>query len=317
MGAIALKGSIVFAFLGNVLNNFFPGAQGLPSNPCTYASSSDWGKCVWQQIMPFVQSFVAQQFDQAFAALWQATILGYQSRLWALNATAYQNSEHYPNGTVSYTSNSTRDRMYSDLAVVHSSMIGDISLFMTGCAVNTTAGAYLAHFASLHVGVMSNLFGSLTHRTAGDKYVFQTITACYAQSVYQAATQAFKARMAALSRQIQTSMAQCGGFTSALCSLWSGTYTDTWPNCGWSFSAHAITCVMGNCVVPSDTTTEPAAETCFNQHKAWVENQTVAMWQNWLGLIPLWLNNVIVMQNVSVSKNTMNRAVPSFKCQAF
>ena len=109
-GIIALKGSIAFGLIGNILNNFFPSAGGLPSNPCTYATS-DWGKCVWQQIMPFVQSFVAQQIDKAFESLWTKTIQGYQLRLWTLNATAYKNSAHYPNGTVQSMSNITRDRM--------------------------------------------------------------------------------------------------------------------------------------------------------------------------------------------------------------
>ncbi|CAE7563421.1 unnamed protein product [Symbiodinium natans] len=298
-GMIALKGSIAFAFIGNILNNFFPSAGGLPSNPCTYATS-DWGKCVWQQIMPFVQSFVAQQFDQAFEELWTANIKGYQLRLWALNATAYLNSAHYPNGTVRSMPNSTLDRMYTDLAAVHNAMIGDINLFMTGYAVNTTAGAYLARFATLHVGLMNNLLSYPTYRTAGDRYVFQIITTCYAQSVYQAATQAFKARMATFRRDLKTSYAQCGGLEPALCALWSGNFQDTWTGCSWAFSASAITCVSGSCIPPSDPQTPIDAQACYNQHQAWVENQTVSAWTNWLALLPWWLSNVLVMQNVSV-----------------
>ena len=316
-GVNSNQGSIAFSFIGNILNNFFPGAAGLPSNPCTFATSTDWGKCVWQEILPFVQTFVSQQFDQAFESLWQATILGYQSRLWALNTTAYLNSVHWPNGTVKYMSNATRDRMYTELANVHNAMLGNINLFKTGYAINTTAGAYLAHFASLHIGVMSNLIGFPTYRTAGDKYVFQTITACYAQAVYQAATQAYKARMAAMTQQTQQSGAQCGAFQPAYCLLWGGTFTDSWTGCAWGFSATSTSCISGPCVVPSDPNTPIAAQQCFYDHKKWVENQTVSFWVSWLALLPMWLANVMTMQNISVMNLTTMTANFNFSCQAF
>ena len=45
---------------------------------------------------PFVQEFVSDQLDEAFEEIWKATIDGYHTRLWALNATAYKNSELQP-----------------------------------------------------------------------------------------------------------------------------------------------------------------------------------------------------------------------------
>ena len=90
---IGLKGNIAFAFIGSFISAFFPSAGGLPVNPCTYAASKDWGRCVWEQVKPFVQEFVSDQLDEAFEEIWKATIDGYQTRLWALNATAYKNSE--------------------------------------------------------------------------------------------------------------------------------------------------------------------------------------------------------------------------------
>ena len=89
---IALKGTIAFAFIGSFISAFFPSAGGLPVNPCTFATK-DWGRCVWEQVKPFVQEFVSDQLDEAFEDIWKATIEGYQTRLWALNATAYKNSE--------------------------------------------------------------------------------------------------------------------------------------------------------------------------------------------------------------------------------
>ena len=94
-GMIALKGDIAFAFIGTFIFAFFPGAGGLPANPCTYATE-DWGRCVWEQVKPFVQEFVSDQLDAAFEEIWKATFEGYQTRLWALNVTAYKNSELQP-----------------------------------------------------------------------------------------------------------------------------------------------------------------------------------------------------------------------------
>ena len=181
-GEIALKGSLAFAFVGGAISAFFPKAGGLPVNPCTFATE-DWGRCVWEQVKPFVQEFVEDQLDDAFGHIWDATIKGYKTRLWALNATVYRNSKLYPNGTVEEMPNATRDRMYDDLKEVHDAMLGSIQLFLTDRAIKTTAGAYLSQFASLHFSVITSLLGSLTYRTAGDRYVFQTVVACYARRV--------------------------------------------------------------------------------------------------------------------------------------
>ena len=94
-GMIALRGTIAFAFISSFLSAFFPSAGGLPENPCTYATEN-WSRCVWEQVKPFVQEFVSDQLDLAFEEIWKAHIDGFQTRLWALNATAYKNSELQP-----------------------------------------------------------------------------------------------------------------------------------------------------------------------------------------------------------------------------
>ena len=151
--AIALTGTVAFAFVGAFISAFFPSAGELPVNPCTFAE--DWGRCVWEQVKPFVQEFVSDKLDEAFADIWTATFEGYQTRLWALNATAYENSEKFPNGTIKHMSNKTRDRMHDDLKAVHDAMLGSIRLFLVDRAIKTTAGAYLSQFASLHVSIMT------------------------------------------------------------------------------------------------------------------------------------------------------------------
>ena len=74
-GIIGLEGTIAFAFIGSFVSAFFPSAGGLPENPCTYATE-DWGRCVWEQVKPFVQEFVSDQLDEAFEEIWKATIDG-------------------------------------------------------------------------------------------------------------------------------------------------------------------------------------------------------------------------------------------------
>jgi len=235
---IAVAGTIGFAFVGQFLSAFFPSAGSLPVNPCTYAEEQDWGKCVWEQVKPFVQLFVGQQLDQAFEDLWTASIHGFQSRLWALNATAYHNSQHFPNGTVKSMSNQTRDAMYASLYGVHEDMTGKIKLFTTGRAINTTAGAYLSQFASLHVSVMTNLLAPVTYRTEGDRHVFQTFSACYARKTYERATEAFKARMSTIIRASDHHITQCcHPFGPPPYTCWNCPanewYEDNWPNCDW------------------------------------------------------------------------------------
>ncbi|OLQ15343.1 hypothetical protein AK812_SmicGene387 [Symbiodinium microadriaticum] len=63
---LPLPGAVAFLWMGAALNVFFPQAGGLPTNPCTYATT-DWGKCVWQEIKPFVQFFVQQQLNELLA----------------------------------------------------------------------------------------------------------------------------------------------------------------------------------------------------------------------------------------------------------
>ena len=67
----------------------------MPENPCTYAKEKDWGQCVWEQIQPFVEDYVTEQIDDAFASLWKTDIQGFQRSLYNMNFTAYTNSCKY------------------------------------------------------------------------------------------------------------------------------------------------------------------------------------------------------------------------------
>ena len=299
---IALRGNIAFAFIGSFISAFFPSTGGLPENPCTYATE-DWGRCVWEQVKPFVQEFVSDQLDEAFEEIWKATIEGYQTRLWALNATAYKNSELYPNGTVKEMSNKTRDRMFDSLMEVNQAMLGDIKLFMTGRAIKTTAGAYLSQFASLHVSVMTNILGSLKYRTKGDRYVFQTVSGCYALRVYEFATAALKSRMAALEDNAEFRTA--GACFSPDCPFFGRSFKDTWKlECGWKDTGFYTECdlIFDRCIMKPTEFSKQNSEACYRDHYNEVQKQTVSFWQNWLAPIPIWLNNAVLMQQIEVRK---------------
>ncbi|CAE7917158.1 ANP2 [Symbiodinium sp. KB8] len=350
-GQIALKGSLAFTFIGAAVGAFFPSAGGLPVNPCTFAEAKDWGRCVWEQVKPFVQEFVEDQLDDAFGNIWDATINGYKTRLWALNDTVYHNSKLYPNGTIEEMSNATRDRMYEDLEAVHYAMLGSIQLFLTDRAIKTTAGAYLSQFASLHFSVMTNLLGSLKYRTAGDRHVFQTVVTCYARRVYERATAAFKSRMSAAEahEEDQGWRDCCVLGTCNKCHFISGEFKDTWKlSCDWKSRGYDTRCLSGACVRP-DPSALYMTRHCYQCHREEVANQTVTrwhfgnllslfilvvvevslngywfprattqvqFWQNWLSPLPIWLDSIALMQSIRVKPTATPRS-SGFDCSAF
>ena len=192
--------------------------------------------------------------------------------------------------------------MYDSLMEVNHAMLGDIKLFMTGRAIKTTAGAYLSQFASLHVSVMTNILGSLKCRTKGDRYVFQTVSGCYALRVYEFATAALKSRMAALEEHeedngIQKCCEQDGFFCSD-CPILRGSFKDSWKlECGWKDTGFETRCMwmIGICSTYPSMSSQHLSKTCYRNHYKEVQKQTVGFWQNWLAPIPIWLNNVVLM----------------------
>eukprot|EP00439_Symbiodinium_sp_Y106_P075233 s492_g14.t2 len=281
-----------------------PGAKyGMKSGKFAAKAGADTLKEILKdaKVKPFVQEFVEDQLDDAFGDLWESTIKGYNTRLWALNATVYRNSELYPNGTIKEVSNATRDRMYEDLKGVHDAMLGSIQLFLTDRAIKTTAGAYLSQFASLHVSVMANLLGSLKYRTAGDRYVFQTVLACYAQRVYERATAALKSRMSALEahEDDQGTGECCLLWTCRKCQFLSGEFKDTWKlSCDWKNSGYHTYCVTTQCMFGPVPFARRMSRHCYQRHREEVENQTVSFWQNWLTPLPIWLDSIALMQSI-------------------
>ena len=55
--------------------------------------------------------------------------------------------------------------------------------------------------------------------------------------------------------------------------------------------------------------------TCYHNHYHEVQKQTVSFWQNWLAPIPIWLNSVVLMQQIEVHKEGLLRDT-EFDCSA-
>ena len=270
------------------------------------------------KIKPFVEFFVQQQLDQAFEAFWSAKIQGYQGRLWAMNSSAYHDSTHYPNGSIEKMPSAVQTKMYDTLFQIYQDMIGDIPLFMASYAINTTAGAYLSQFGALHSSIMVNLMGSLKYRDAGDRFNYQTITACYAKNVYSRATASFKARMAALSGQNNGQVKCCN--EQASCETCNGvTYKDSWKQCGWT-TGFTVSCYqyLGMCDYSPDIYAPLQSPQCYQQHTSYVEQQTVQFWESWLAPIPSWLHSIVLMQKIKVKPSPQPlKAGTGFNCAAF
>lgn len=220
-------------------------------------------------------------------------------------------------------SNETRDKMFESLYRVYESMIGEIKLFMTDHAIDTTRGAYLSQFASLHISVMTNLLGSGAnlYRTAGDRDVFQTLSACYARNVYDRATEAFKARMSALSAtETDHGIHECCSPIGhcAKCPSLSGEFKDTWKDeCDWKNSGYKSFCAVGMCITtPSGLFSRNISRRCHENHFKEVEKQTALFWRSWLDPIPVWLNNIVLMEGIIVGNEDRPRNF-SFDCRAF
>ena len=198
--------------------------------------------------------------------------------------------------------------MYESLMEVNHAMLGDIKLFTTGRAIKTTAGAYLSQFASLHVSVMTNILGSSKYRTKGDRHAFQTVSGCYALRVYEFATAALKSRMAAVEEHEEIDDVRCCWEICIDCLGFKGSFKDTWKlECGWKNTGYYTVCygiplLFCNTQMAPSQFSEQRSRTCYRNHYNEVQKQTVSFWQNWLAPIPIWLNNVVLMQQIEVHK---------------
>ena len=210
--------------------------------------------------------------------------------------------------------------MFDNLMEVNHAMLGDIKQFMTGRAIETTAGAYLSQFASLHISVMTNILGSLKCRTEGDRYVFQTVSGCYALRVYEFATAALQSRMAALEEHEENNGKQ------KCCPSFGGQCTDC-PKLKGSFKTPGSLNAVGriqdtlplvfllDCVFRPP----PSIHIGYPRHASRIilmrcKSKRLAFGRIGLRQFP-WLNSVVLMQQIEVHKEELLRDI-EFDCSA-
>ncbi|CAE7250865.1 unnamed protein product [Symbiodinium natans] len=290
----------LFNVVTPILTNFFPEPSEKRPNPCHDAEAGDWGKCVWQQVQPFVQKYVAHEINGVFDELWQAHILGFGSTLrdiWTvLEGSASQDRfDHY----------------MQSLYHVFNNMNEIAPEFFTDPAMTTTKGIYLEQFAALHISVMSVLFGAAKRfRSSGHRIVFQRHILCYAKQVFMTTTKAKEDRLRKITDYTDQPY-------TIWCNLILGLRTPCgetdppgthWSDAAWGCSAEG-TCAW-HCVEQAAGQKCPAWPTCTNgekyltqptQHKNCVAEQLNKFWASRLMAVPYWLMAVMEMQHVNVT----------------
>ncbi|CAE7728305.1 unnamed protein product [Symbiodinium sp. CCMP2592] len=320
-GIIAMKGALAFSFIGGFLGEFFPSPGSLPENPCSHAGGDDWSKCVWEQIKPFVQKFVKQELDKKFEEIWTAYLKGYKLALWELNNTAFHDSKHFDNGTIEHMPDHVRDTMYHKLLLVHETMLTDAPFFLVREA-ETTEASYLSQFAGLHISVMSNLLGYNATRTQGHKNSFGKLSLCYALRVYERATEQLGRRLNALEHYVEGPKEKYYERIGRVVFM-KAKYKDTWQDdCKWKVGFeqemieqyHYMTRFHPKYSAKQVEKLAKETKKCYEKHAREVEKQTVRFWMQWIQVVPLWLFNVMKMQQVVVSKDSSLMSDPPVDC---
>ncbi|CAE7948300.1 PTC1, partial [Symbiodinium sp. KB8] len=121
--SIPILGTAV-GFLKNAFDFIWP-TSSPPNNPCEDAERNDWGKCVWQQIKPFVAHYVDAKLEQTFHEFWKAEIQSMQNILFDVD-----NSRRFPNGTLN-SSQKVVDAMHAEMNFAHMLMLDRIPQFTT------------------------------------------------------------------------------------------------------------------------------------------------------------------------------------------
>ena len=145
---------------------------------------------------------------------------------------------------------------------------------------------------------------------------------CYFDAVYARATESYKARMAAFSAQ-STSTVKCCSLQGQCTQCTGKAYGDSWQQCGWQ-TGYSVSCYqyLDACeTIPTGSNTEDITAPlesllCYRQHKSYVEAQTVAYWLTWLAPIPSWLQSIVMMQQVNVTR-AQTTLQTGFDCTAF
>ena len=300
----AAKGiPVLGTFLGffkGILDTIWPSKKP-KKNPCEDALKADWGKCVWQQILPFVNKFVDQKIEKALEKaanqFYQDEVLGLKGQLASLQETVDIASTTLPNGTVVVKPEAVEE-MHEGILNMVFDMIGKIPSFMH---VGTTGYAYLGQFASLHTSLAANVFGTPKGQLPRYRIQIQQLLGCYAMAIFNRT-----------SREAQTRVRHIN-LTDAWDTCHGGLYgcekrvkifqcSDHYSSCPWELDdvdGRDVWCDPSEPAIfcdPYDGYARREME-CFNRRNN-TRDQTFWFWKYWMEPIPQWLNMMVEMQKV-------------------
>eukprot|EP00928_Gymnodinium_smaydae_P091752 TRINITY_DN75491_c0_g1_i1.p1 TRINITY_DN75491_c0_g1~~TRINITY_DN75491_c0_g1_i1.p1 ORF type:complete len:592 (+),score=60.54 TRINITY_DN75491_c0_g1_i1:249-1778(+) len=292
------QAAFAFNFVETAIWIFWPQAQPhWPQNPCSDAGSQ-WAKCVWAQIQPFVARFVQQKIDRSIEDIWSATIQGFHDRLQQIQFVARQDSnDTYPNGSIRHMDDKVARVYFNSMYELHQSLIGAMPQYLMPHA-NDVEPLYLSQFASFHVIIMTTLISNSAYQDRGNRLDFQRRTMCYAKYIVDHMTHSRKKRMEAASISVKENSARrC--FWSTVCKGYTWSHRDTWYNCGFdqvcSFEAG---CGVGYGAC-AGTCYHSQPSICFGKHFENLKYQIDSMFSKWLAAVPTLLDAVTEMDGAS------------------
>ena len=318
-GSVPILGGAI-KFLKNAFSWIWP-TEAPKANPCANVIAEDWGKCVWQQILPFAQRFLTFKLEEAFDAFYGATIQGIRYSMGKIVKRAEDDSYH--NGTFS-PSPEVVETMQRDLHDLYKLMDSETPLFTLK---TETAYAYLSQWASLHTSVMATLFSHKMHQDVGARRGFQNQLGCYAMGVFNRSVHSTYERLKGIyylphghAEKCHSKSAICGpgGNGYKWCDIHVYSCRDSYERCSYKlddFKGRDTWCFE----TPScERVCDPfegyhAYEMeCANRRNN-TRDQTYEFWHHHLAPIPNWLAMIIKMDKLSVPGES---PILSFDCKA-
>ncbi|CAE7805451.1 pmpB [Symbiodinium sp. CCMP2592] len=175
----------VYDIVESVLGNVLLASSGPPSNPCTGVEQGDWGKCVYGQILPYVERFVSKYVKHALA--------NYTAEIVQMKMHQIQSDI----GNIKWQL--SQAKLYnSSLKAIHPS-VRDLVTYMQNQRLWLQDSMLLPHFLSIDLSSQSLALASGLYTDSTEskmkKAEFAANSVCYAKMVLKRATYLMQSRM--------------------------------------------------------------------------------------------------------------------------